>query len=229
MIKSRLPSTCSLIKLVKDLKWFNLKKNKNAQTGTENPGDTYVVVGLGNPGDKYLPTRHNVGFKVIDLLSEKTGIKTGKLKFKSLYGEGHHNGFRIVLVKPQTFMNNSGECVREIVSWYKASLDHVILVYDEVDISLGTLRIRIKGSAGTHNGMKSVIYHLKSQDFPRIRVGIGGPSGQIDLADYVLGRFTKEELKTAVPGIKLAAQAALCIIEEGIDKAMNKYNKAVKD
>lgn len=184
----------------------------------------FVIAGLGNPGKKYANSRHNVGFDTIDLLGSQYDIKVSSVKHKGLLGEGIIQGEKVVLVKPQTFMNLSGECVAEVVNWYKVDMRNVILIYDDIDIELGKIRIRPGGSSGTHNGMKSVIYYLKSDEFPRIRVGIGKPGEDRDLADYVLAGFGAEDRELVDKSISNAADAAVTIIKAGIDTAMNKYN-----
>lgn len=182
-----------------------------------------VIVGLGNPGKKYENTRHNMGFIALDLLAEKHGIKVDRLKFKSLVGEGRIADQRVLLVKPQTYMNLSGEAVREALAYYKVQPEDLIVIYDDIDIPTGTIRLRKKGSAGTHNGMKNVIYQIQSDDFPRIRVGIGS-NGNIDLIDYVTGGVTKEEKKLLEEALVKAAEGAEAIVLRGIEKAMNEYN-----
>lgn len=184
----------------------------------------FLVIGLGNPGTKYEHTRHNVGFLTIDLLSMKYGIKVAKLKHKALLGEGIIEGQRVVLAKPQTFMNLSGESIREIVEWYKVPMSNVIVVYDDIDLALGKIRVRPGGSSGTHNGMKSIIYQLQEDTFPRVRIGIGKPPENWDLADYVLSRFGEEERPTIIESIKKAAEAVSAIISLGTETAMNKFN-----
>ena len=183
-----------------------------------------IIAGLGNPGNKYENTRHNVGFRSIDMLSQKYGIKVERLKHKALTGDGSIKGERVILVKPQTFMNLSGESVREIAEWYKLPMENIIVIYDDVDLPVGTVRIRPKGSSGTHNGMKSVIYQLQSDNFPRIRIGIGKAPEGWDLADYVLSRFGDEEAKMITQSIVRAADAAAAIVTDGISVAMNLYN-----
>ena len=152
----------------------------------------FVIAGLGNPGKKYENTRHNMGFLTIDKLAEKNNIKVNKIKHKALVGDGIISGQRVLLVKPQTYMNLSGESLREIVSYYNINLENMLVIYDDFDLEAGTLRIRKKGSAGSHNGMKSIIAQLKSQEFPRIRVGIG-KSGGLDWKDFVIGKMGKQE------------------------------------
>ena len=184
----------------------------------------FALIGLGNPGKKYENTRHNVGFDTIDLLAAQYGINVAKIKHKALVGEGIIQGERVILAKPQTFMNASGESVREIIEWYKMPLSNVILIYDDVDLQPGSIRIRAQGSAGTHNGMKSVLYHVQSENFPRIRIGIGRPPEGWDMADFVLSRFSDEERKIINESISKAADAAVVIMKAGANTAMNKFN-----
>lgn len=184
----------------------------------------FLIVGLGNPGKKYENTRHNLGFITIDYLAEKLDLSLKKNKFKSLIGEGRVDGQKVVLMKPQTYMNNSGEAVREIMAFFKLSTDRLIVIYDDIDIPLGSVRIRKKGSSGTHNGMKSIIYSIKSEDFPRIRIGIGRGDERIDLISHVIGGFQEEEVAPLREAVKKAAEGSLSIISVGIDKAMNLVN-----
>jgi PTH1 family peptidyl-tRNA hydrolase len=186
--------------------------------------DLFLLVGLGNPGLKYKNTRHNVGFDTIDLLAKNNNIKVSRLKFKAYNGEGRIKGHKVILAKPQTFMNLSGESVRELAAWYKMDINNIILIYDDVDIPLGKIKIRPGGSSGTHNGMKSVIYHLQREDFPRIRIGIGDVPEGWDIADYVLSKFSKEEREVIDDSIARAVHAADMIINSGIEAAMNTYN-----
>lgn len=186
--------------------------------------DLFVIVGLGNPGKKYEGTRHNTGFYVIDELAHTADIRIKRLKHMALYGKGTIGNKKVVLYKPQTFMNSSGESVREILKWYKISLDRLIIVYDDIDIELGKIRVRRKGSAGTHNGMKSVLFNIRSEDFPRVRVGIGRPSQGRNCVGFVLGKFNSDERKVMLDSIKNAAGAVKTIITEGIETAMNRYN-----
>jgi PTH1 family peptidyl-tRNA hydrolase len=183
----------------------------------------YLVVGLGNPGREYEGTRHNVGFMVIDVLSKMLGIEVSRLKFKSLMGEGHFKGEKLVLLKPQTFMNLSGEALYDAVNFYKLPLENVIVIYDDKDLDVGKIRIRRKGSSGGHNGMNSIIYLLGSEDFPRIRIGIGRPE-QGDLVAHVLGKFNENEKKVIEEAVKKAAEAVIDIIENGIEHAMSRFN-----
>jgi len=183
----------------------------------------YIVVGLGNPGKKYENTRHNMGFLSVDVLAEKYDIKVNKIKFKSLVGEGRIGGQKVILVKPQTYMNLSGEAVREIVDFYKTESQELIVIYDDIDIPTGNVRIRKKGSSGTHNGMRNILLHIGTEDFPRIRVGIGSGKKE-NLISYVTGGVSKDEKCLLEEAVKRAAESAACIIEKGIDKAMNEYN-----
>ncbi len=183
----------------------------------------YVVVGLGNPGKKYEHTKHNIGFMTVDFLAEKNGIKINKIKHKALVGEGMISGQKVLLVKPQTYMNLSGNSVREILEYYKVAAQDMIVVYDDVDIEMGRLRIRKRGSAGSHNGMRSIIYDIKSDEFPRVRVGIGGER-KAGLADYVLGGFRKEEITVMEKAVVRAADAIERMLAKGIDDAMNEFN-----
>lgn len=183
----------------------------------------FIIAGLGNPGKKYENTRHNMGFIAIDLLADAYGIKVDKLKFKSLVGEGRIAGQRVLLMKPQTYMNLSGEALREAVSFYKIDPEELIVIYDDIDIPTGTFRIRKKGSAGTHNGMRSVVYQLQTDQFPRIRVGIGSEK-KVDLIHYVTGGVSKGEKELLEDALEKSAKAAAAIVEKGIDKAMNEFN-----
>lgn len=182
----------------------------------------YLVAGLGNPGREYEGTRHNVGFSVIDYISDKFGIKISKIKFKGLIGEANIAGEKVLFLKPSTFMNLSGESVSEAAAFYKIPIHNIIIVYDDISIDFGRIRLRPSGSDGGHNGMKSIIYQLESDEFPRVRVGIGGPD--INLVSYVLGKFKEEEVKKLPEIIEAASDAIIEIIENGIQSAMNKYN-----
>jgi peptidyl-tRNA hydrolase, PTH1 family len=185
----------------------------------------YIVIGLGNPGGRYDNTRHNVGFDAVDFLAAKHGIKITKLKHKALSGDGNISGHRVILVKPQTFMNLSGESVREIIEFYKVPLNNVIIIYDDVDLDLGKIRVRPKGSSGTHNGMRSILYHVQSEDFPRIRIGIGRPPEGWALADFVLSKFNEQDRKLIGESVKNAAEAVETIVKTDVNTAMNKYNR----
>lgn len=183
-------------------------------------GAMYVIVGLGNPGRKYERTHHNAGFDVVELLADKLRIPMTKLKCKALVGEGMIGTERVALAHPQTFMNLSGESVVKLISWYKIEPEQLIVVYDDTDLALGQLRVRAKGSSGTHNGMKSIIYLLGRDDFPRVRVGIGKPPEHWDLADYVLSGYrSREEQEIAFKAYRRAVEAIEMIVKEGVIKA----------
>ena len=185
------------------------------------------IVGLGNPGEKYAHTRHNAGFDVIDILSQKLNIPVKKLKCHAVLGEGLlENGQKLALIKPQTFMNLSGQCVVEALSWYKITPREMLLIVDDIDLPFGQVRIRGKGGPGTHNGLRHIVQCTGTGDFPRVRVGMGAPPPEWDLADWVLGKFADEAArKTAFDAYMLAAEAALCWAEHGIDLTMNRYNQ----
>ena len=185
-----------------------------------------AIVGLGNPGEKYAHTRHNAGFDVIDILSQKLYIPVKKLKCQGMIGEGVAGGQKIALIKPQTFMNLSGLTVSEALNWYKLKPEEMLLIVDDIDLPFGQVRIRAKGGPGTHNGLRHIVQCTGSGDFPRVRVGMGAPPPQWDLADWVLGKFPDAEArKIAFDAYMLAADAALCWAEHGIDLTMNRYNK----
>jgi PTH1 family peptidyl-tRNA hydrolase len=182
----------------------------------------YVIAGLGNPGKEYASSRHNAGYMAVEYLAGKLNTKLNKLKFNSVYGDTSINGEKVMLVKPVTYMNKSGIAIAEIVKFYKISTSNLIVIYDDIDIPLGALRIRPSGSAGTHNGMKSIVDSIGSE-FPRIRIGIGR-NEEMDLADFVLQKFSRNEKDIVTPIIERAAEAAVEIIENGIDSAMQKFN-----
>ena len=184
-----------------------------------------IVVGLGNHGREYARSRHNVGFDVLDVLGEKTGIAVSRLAMHGQIGEGFVGGEKLVLVKPQTYMNLSGQCVAEIAAWYKPPRERLLLVYDDIDLPLGKLRLRAGGSAGTHNGMRSVIGQLGYQDFPRLRVGVGKPPQGWELADWVLSHYqTAQERQTQFDAFLRAADVALDYMKNGLDSAMRLAN-----
>lgn len=188
----------------------------------------YIIVGLGNPGKQYEHTRHNVGFEVIDILADQIGICIEEKKHKALCGRGILEGQKVVLVKPQTFMNLSGESVRAIFDFYKVESKDIIIVYDDVSLEPGQLRIRGKGSAGGHNGIKNIIAHLGTQEFPRVKVGVGEKPKGMDLADYVLSRFSKEEQDTMEEAFHEAVNAVAMMVKQDIDSAMNHFNMKKK-
>lgn len=185
----------------------------------------YMIVGLGNPGRQYEETRHNAGFITLDMLAEKYGIKVNKLKFKSLMGDGRIEGRRCLLLKPQTFMNLSGEAVRDAAQFYKIPPERIIVIFDDISLEPGKLRIRRKGSHGGHNGMKNIIYHLNNDNLPRIKMGVGAkPNPEYDLADWVLTRFTKKEADEMIKAAENAVGAVGLMVKGEIDKAMSDYN-----
>lgn len=184
----------------------------------------YLIAGLGNPTKEYDRTRHNVGFSVIDVLADRYGIDVSEKKHKGLCGKGVIEGQRVLLLKPQTFMNLSGESLRAAVDFYKIEPQDIIVIYDDISLPPGQLRIRLKGSAGGHNGIKNIIAHLGTQEFPRIKVGVGEKPPRMDLADYVLSRFPKEEQPLMDDAFKEAAEAAVMMMKDGPERAMNHFN-----
>lgn len=187
----------------------------------------YIIIGLGNPEPEYSNTRHNMGFDVINKLAKKNDISLNRTKFNAIYGTGFIEDEKVILIKPQTFMNNSGEAVKEFISFYKEGLENIIVVYDDMDTDIGSVRIRAKGGPGSHNGMKSIVNYLNSENFPRIRVGIGRPTEEFDRIDYVIGKVGNEEFINLQEGQDLAVKAIECWIKNGIDDTMNKYNSKV--
>lgn len=199
----------------------------------------WLIAGLGNPGKRYEGTRHNTGFEVINKLAYDNNINLNKWKFRAYFGEGMISGEKVLLIKPQTFMNLSGECVRDFVEFYKMNsrkdkpggnadvnkLEKIIIIYDDSSLKPSEIRIRLKGTPGGHNGIKNIIYQLETDEFPRIKVGIGEKPPGWDLADYVLSTFRKEEFDDIVSGITNASAAVEMILKEGFVKAMNMYNK----
>ena len=205
---------------------FDLFQKISKQESTVSGPVEYIVAGLGNPGAQYERTRHNAGFLAMDYLAEKYGTRIDRAKFKSLVGEATIGGKRVLLMKPETFMNNSGVAIGEAASFYKISPDHVIVLHDEISFEPGIIRIRRKGSAGGHNGLKSIIAHLASEEFPRIKIGVGKkPSPDYDLADWVLGKMPKDA-GDAVDARNEDILGAVRFITEGkIDEAMQRYSK----
>lgn len=189
----------------------------------------YLIIGLGNPGKEYENTRHNMGFKALDVLASSTGIEITKSKFQSLIGKGKIDGEKVILCKPQTYMNLSGNAARECAMYFDVPRENVIVIYDDLDLPIESIRIRKAGGAGTHNGMKSVIQQLGITDFPRIRIGIGAAEEDEDIIDRVIGKVPKSEQAMLDEAAKKAAEAALDIIKLGIDNAMNKHNHTVKN
>ncbi|MCI9161761.1 MAG: aminoacyl-tRNA hydrolase [Lachnospiraceae bacterium] len=188
----------------------------------------YIIAGLGNPTKEYDKTRHNVGFAVIDQLADRYGIDVSERKHRAFCGKGVIEGQKVLLVKPQTFMNLSGESLRSAMDYYKALPEELIVIYDDISLPPGQLRIRLKGSAGGHNGIKNIIAHLGTQEFPRIKVGVGEKPPRMDLKDYVLSRFSKGEQELMEEAFREAAQAVAMMISDGADRAMNHFNTKKK-
>lgn len=184
----------------------------------------YLIVGLGNPENEYAKTRHNMGFDTVNKIASKYKIEMNRTKFNSIYGSGSINGEKVVLVKPQTYMNLSGQAVREFVNFYKVEKEELIIIYDDMDIEVGTMKIRKKGGPGSHNGMKSVVQEIGNTDFPRVRIGIGTPKYKNDAINYVIGHLTEEEYEELQVGVEKASMAIEELVKSGIDIAMNKYN-----
>ena len=184
----------------------------------------YLIVGLGNPEEEYSNTRHNMGFNTINKLAKQYNIEINKSKFKSLYGNGIIEKEKVILLKPQTYMNLSGTDIKEVMDFYKINKEELIIIYDDIDIEPGIIKIRKKGGPGTHNGMKSVVNEIKTQDFTRVRVGIGMPSNKSDLINYVIGKISKDDIEKLEDGTTKAKDALIEIIKNGVDTAMNKFN-----
>ncbi len=186
----------------------------------------YLIVGLGNPDNKYLKTMHNLGFMAIDMLAEKLGVEINKKAFKGVYGQTIIKGEKVLLLKPLTYMNLSGDCISQVLSYFKIPTQNMIVIYDDLDVKIGALRIREKGSAGTHNGMRDIVLKISSQDFPRIRVGSKPVNFKGDVIDYVLSDVKKEDEEIFKLVLKNAGEAAVAFASgESIEKVMNKYNK----
>ena len=182
----------------------------------------YLIVGLGNPGTQYKGTRHNVGFDILDLISVKYNIVVNRIKFKGVYGEGNIGGEKVILLKPSTFMNLSGESVREAASFYKINPSNIIILHDDISLEIGRMRIRSKGSAGGHNGLKSIILNLSSDEFVRFKIGVGQPKGE--LVSHVLGKFSKDERVLIDDVSDSTVEAVELVIKQGVALAMNKFN-----
>ena len=204
---------------------FGFLKALFGEKRSEEEGKMFVIVGLGNPEKKYFKTRHNVGFEVIDALSDKYNIGLTETKFKAVYGKGRIGNERVILVKPLTYMNLSGEAVAPICNYFKVdSKSDLIVISDDVELDVGKLRVRPKGSAGGHNGLKNIIAQLGHDEFSRVRVGVGKKPREWDMVDWVLGHFEGEDAVTIKQSIDRAAQAAVWIIENGTESAMNEFN-----
>ena len=187
--------------------------------------ETWLIVGLGNPGREYEKTRHNAGFRAIDILADSLGCKIDRMKFQGLYGQTTWNGRKLMLLKPQTYMNLSGRSVLQLSAYFNIPPQRIIVMFDDISLVPGRLRIRADGSAGGHNGIKSIIQEVGSQAFPRVKIGVGAkPNPEYDLADWVLSTFSAQEEKALQNSLKWAGEAALAIIEQGVPKAANVYN-----
>ena len=187
--------------------------------------ENWLIVGLGNPGAQYARTRHNCGFRAIDVLAEKLGCKVDKGKFQGLYGQTAYGGRKLFLLKPQTFMNLSGRSILQLSAYFSIPPQRIIVIFDDISLPPGRLRVRADGSAGGHNGIKSVIQELGSQDFPRVKVGVGAkPHPEMDLVDWVLSSFSAAEEKALQPALEYAADAALSIIDRGVPETANRFN-----
>ena len=184
----------------------------------------YLIVGLGNPEPEYAKTRHNMGFDVINKIAKKYDIELSRSNFNAIFGTGIIEGKKVILVKPQTFMNSSGEAVKKYVDFYKIPLEDILVIYDDMDTDIGNIRVRAKGNAGSHNGMKSMINELNSVNFPRIRVGVGRPKDEFDKIDYVIGQVADEEYVELQKGQDKAVDATISYIKDGIDNSMNTFN-----
>ena len=188
-------------------------------------GDSWLIVGLGNPGREYERTRHNAGFRAVDMLADKLGCKVDRLKFQGLYCQTVYNGKKLFLLKPQTYMNLSGRSVLQLSSYFNIAPQNIIVMFDDISLPPGRLRIRSDGSAGGHNGIKSIISEVGTQDFPRVKIGVGAkPHPEQDLADWVLSTFSPKEEKDLVSALERSADAALTILEKGVPEAANRFN-----
>ena len=197
------------------------RKKTYASVGTPE----FIVVGLGNPGGKYTLTRHNSGFLCVDMLSQKLNFRVDRLKFKSLIADTTINGHRCIVMKPQTYMNNSGEAVRECANFYKIPPERIIVISDDTSLDIGKMRIKRKGSDGGQKGLRSIIYHMNSDNFPRVKIGVGKkPHPDYDMADWVLSEFKKDEQKVLEPVLENVCKALELMLDNQIDKAMNLYN-----
>lgn len=187
--------------------------------------ETWLIVGLGNPGREYEKTRHNCGFRAIDLLAQKLGCKIDKLKFQGLYTQVNYGGKKLLLLKPQTYMNLSGKSVLQLSAYFNVPPARIIVLFDDISLAPGRLRVRKDGSAGGHNGIKSIIAEVGSQDFPRVKIGVGAkPTPEYDLAAWVLSTFSAQEEKALASALEWAGEAALAIIDHGTEEAANRYN-----
>ena len=189
------------------------------------PQDAWLIVGLGNPGKEYERSRHNCGFRALDRLAQALNVKVDKLKFQGLYTQTTYNGIKLYLLKPQTYMNLSGKSVVQLSAFFKIPPQRIIVLFDDISLAPGRLRVRAEGSAGGHNGIKSIIQELGSQDFPRVKIGVGAkPNPDYNLADWVLGSFSALDEKAMAVSLENAGQAALAVIDKGVSEAANRFN-----
>ena len=217
------PNGTALDKLFKKLFEQNIETDQVEPQGLSS-GPTCLIAGLGNPGREYRGNRHNVGFMLIDRLAERLGVTFGRVESKALVTRAEYQGRRIILVKPQTYMNLSGQAVGALLRFYKVPLDHLLVAYDDVDLPLGTLRLRPGGGSAGQKGVKSIIEQLGTEEFPRLRIGIDRPPGRMDAAAYVLQNFSKEQAEHLAQILDRAADAALMFATQGLEAAMNKFN-----
>jgi PTH1 family peptidyl-tRNA hydrolase len=206
---------------------FNLIKQSQKSEQNGDLDASYLVVGLGNPGREYRNTRHNIGFLAIDALAKALGVSMGKVQSKALVGQGKIGSSKVILVKPQTYMNLSGQAVSGLLNFYKISTEHLIVIHDDIDLPFGTIRIRPGGGSAGQRGVKSIIEKVGTQEFARMRLGVGRPPGQMDAAAYVLQPFTKEDEEFLVNFLSKAAEAANEFVNNGLNAAMNKYNGTI--
>lgn len=224
LFPSLLISSCKCITINAMLSSVCKSANMDWISSLLSEGSMFVVAGLGNPGLLYKRTRHNAGFQALDVLAEELNIRVSKRAFSGEYGEGSYLGERVVLVKPTTYMNLSGDCIQQVLHFYKCPVEHLVVLYDDIELPAGSLRIREKGSAGTHNGMRSIIGTLGNENFPRVRIGVGGNKGE-DLKKHVLGKPGKEDQAQLTSAFCDAAQAVRLILEGKLQEAQAKYNK----
>lgn len=202
-----------------------LRKLLNRWTRPKEREKMKLIVGLGNPGKQYEETRHNIGFKVIDELEKRLSIPLNQSKFKGLYGIGFHKGVKVMLLKPLTYMNLSGESIRAVMDYYQINQDDLVVIYDDLDLPAGKIRLRQKGSAGGHNGIKSTVAHLGTQEFNRIRIGIDRPKNGMKVPDYVLGKFSEEDLPLTKEAVQKSASACETWLEKPFLQVMNEFNQ----
>ncbi len=223
--------------MVQWLEWLNIVQWRKpvfhpAQQNMmkSNTNENWLIVGLGNPGREYEKTRHNCGFRAIDILADQLNAKIDKLKFQGLYAQTNYGGGKLFLLKPQTYMNLSGRSVLQLSAYFHIPPQRIIVMFDDISLEPGRLRLRSNGSAGGHNGIKSIIQELGSQEFPRVKIGVGAkPNPNYDLADWVLSTFTANEEKALTPALENAANAALAIIDHGVPEAANRFNGTGKN